>query len=70
MGTENGFSVQNQKENSSRKVVIIGAGISGLAAAAQLHKSGITNVIVLEGSNRIGGRISSVELGIYVLLLE
>lgn len=47
----------------NKRVVIIGAGISGLAAAALLYKSGFTNVTVLEASNRIGGRISSVELG-------
>lgn len=57
----------------NKRVVIIGAGISGLAAAALLYKSGFTNVTVLEASNRIGGRISSVELGsvtLYVLKLK
>lgn len=40
------------------KVVIIGAGFSGLAAAYQLCKSG-SEVIVLESRNRIGGRVFS-----------
>ncbi|WP_053435924.1 FAD-dependent oxidoreductase [Sporosarcina globispora] len=39
-----------------KNVVIVGAGISGLAAAAHLSKKGM-NVTVLEGRNRIGGRI-------------
>ena len=37
-------------------VIIIGAGISGLAAAAELGKAGL-QIIVLEARNRIGGRI-------------
>jgi monoamine oxidase len=39
-----------------KPVIIIGAGIAGLAAAAKLGQSGIP-VIVLEARNRIGGRI-------------
>jgi monoamine oxidase len=39
-----------------KPVVIIGAGIAGLAAAARLGQSGIP-VILLEARNRIGGRI-------------
>ncbi|MBX9785660.1 MAG: FAD-dependent oxidoreductase [Chitinophagaceae bacterium] len=38
------------------KVIIIGAGFSGLAAAYQLHKRGI-DVLVLEARNRVGGRV-------------
>ncbi|HEX4957025.1 MAG TPA: FAD-dependent oxidoreductase [Lacibacter sp.] len=38
------------------RVIIIGAGFSGLAAAYQLHKRGI-NVTVLEARNRVGGRV-------------
>lgn len=39
-------------------VVVIGSGISGLAASWQLSKSGINHIIV-ESRNRIGGRITS-----------
>ena len=45
------------------KVVIIGAGISGLAAASDLAKAGFRDVTILEASNRIGGRIWSIDLG-------
>jgi monoamine oxidase len=42
------------------EVVIIGAGLSGLTAAYELSKSGISTLI-LEGRDRIGGRIHSLD---------
>lgn len=39
-----------------KKVIVIGAGISGLRAASVLQRHGI-EVIILEGRDRIGGRI-------------
>jgi monoamine oxidase len=39
-----------------RDVVVIGAGVAGLAAASELRSAG-RRVIVLEGRNRTGGRI-------------
>lgn len=38
-------------------IVVLGAGISGLAAARRLKKRGFTNVRVLEARDRIGGRM-------------
>lgn len=47
-------------------IVVIGAGISGLAAARDLQRQGC-QVIVLEGRDRIGGRIyTNRELGMPV----
>lgn len=43
----------------SDTVVIIGAGAAGLYAADILHSKGI-NVIILEASNQIGGRVRSL----------
>ena len=40
----------------SAKVVIIGAGFAGLSAASYLVQNGLTDVILLEARNRIGGR--------------
>jgi phytoene dehydrogenase-like protein len=39
-------------------VIIIGAGLSGLAAAVHLHRQG-RRVLVLEASDRAGGRIKT-----------
>jgi len=44
---------------NSKKVIIIGAGISGLTTAYLLHKEGF-DVTVLEKNNRVGGSIETV----------
>ena len=49
-------------------VLILGAGMAGVAAARTLHVNGITNYIVLEANAKIGGRIrrdntKGIELG-------
>lgn len=45
------------------KIVIIGAGISGIAAGSYLAQSGFTDFVILEATDRIGGRIHSIDLG-------
>ncbi len=42
-----------------KRIIVIGAGISGLAAAYTLNNAGY-EVIVLEARNRIGGRIKTI----------
>ncbi|XP_006598273.1 polyamine oxidase 1 isoform X2 [Glycine max] len=55
---------------SRPSVIIVGAGISGIAAAKVLAENGIEDLVILEASDRVGGRIRkesfggvSVELG-------
>ena len=38
------------------KVVIIGAGMAGLAAAAHLEQNGLKDYLILEARDTIGGR--------------
>lgn len=45
------------------KIVIIGAGASGIAAASKLLENGYQNVTILEAENRIGGRVYSTRFG-------
>lgn len=42
-------------------VVVIGAGLAGLAAASRLHQAGV-EVLVLEARDRVGGRVWSSQL--------
>ena len=51
------------------KVIVIGAGIAGLAAAQQLQQFGL-EVIVLEARDRVGGRIATFRKGIFVNILR
>lgn len=39
------------------RIVIVGAGLSGLYAAYLLEQANITDYLVLEARNRLGGRI-------------
>ena len=48
------------KQNNFYDVIVIGAGVSGLACAQKLQQAG-QNVLVLEAKERIGGRIHSVQ---------
>lgn len=50
-----------------KKVIIIGAGASGIAAASKLILHGFQNVLLLEAENRIGGRIHTIPFGANVL---
>uniref|UniRef100_A0A1A9WL91 Amine oxidase domain-containing protein n=1 Tax=Glossina brevipalpis TaxID=37001 RepID=A0A1A9WL91_9MUSC len=45
------------------RVLIIGAGPSGIAAAASLVEAGFQNVSITEAENRIGGRIHTISFG-------
>ena len=50
---------------TSKEVIIVGAGASGLAAAARLIENGLpqSQLTILEAENRIGGRIDTVRYG-------
>lgn len=48
-------------DRAPRRVVVVGAGFAGLAAAERLATAGI-EVVVLEARERVGGRVWSAEL--------
>lgn len=51
--------VSSNAQNKA-KVVIVGAGLSGISAFSVLDENGINDIVVLEAEDRIGGRIHSV----------
>lgn len=56
-----GSSFANFILSGKKKVIVIGAGFSGLAAANKLNQRNF-NVTVLESQNRIGGRVFSHQM--------
>ncbi|KAK0099065.1 hypothetical protein PV326_008379 [Microctonus aethiopoides] len=54
-------------ENSpSPRIIIVGAGAAGIAAASRLLENGFTDITILEAENRIGGRVWSIKIGDYL----
>ncbi|WP_281975028.1 flavin monoamine oxidase family protein [Halobacillus litoralis] len=47
------------KQGESKRILIIGAGMAGLVAASLLKQAG-HDVTILEGNNRIGGRVYTI----------
>ncbi|XP_070578791.1 uncharacterized protein [Ptychodera flava] len=45
------------------RVLILGAGMSGIAAAKTLADSGVDDFLILEGDSDIGGRVKSTSFG-------
>ncbi|XP_022907321.1 spermine oxidase-like [Onthophagus taurus] len=54
---------RTSNSSNSPSVIIIGAGSAGIATATKLLKNNVSNFIILEAENRIGGRVNSVEFG-------
>lgn len=59
-----GLGQQQQGAGDRARVVVVGGGISGLAAAWRLSRTpGIAEVIVLEGAAQVGGKLRLGEVG-------
>jgi protoporphyrinogen/coproporphyrinogen III oxidase len=52
---------QDSESNSSRRVIIVGGGITGLSAAYALNKAG-AHVALLEAASQLGGKLCTVTL--------
>ncbi|KAM8711412.1 hypothetical protein ACLKA7_000535 [Drosophila subpalustris] len=55
------------KSHRDPKIVIVGAGASGIACATKLLEYGFPNVLVLEAEDRLGGRIHTIPFGANVI---
>lgn len=51
------------------QVVVVGAGLAGLATAQRLHKAGIEDIIILDALDRVGGRVHTISHSDYLLEL-
>ena len=51
-----GLSANRRPLPTGAEVVIVGAGLAGLAAANAIHRAG-RDLVVLEASDRVGGRV-------------
>ncbi|KAK6635766.1 hypothetical protein RUM44_001020 [Polyplax serrata] len=63
------FLKEPSKLKKNYKVIIVGAGISGLSAAQTLHENGLNDLLVVEAQSKPGGRISTVKIDDYHLEL-
>lgn len=48
--------------SKSKEIAIVGAGMSGLMTYLVLHQAGMTNVSIIEASQRLGGRVHTAYL--------
>lgn len=49
--------------NKDKRIIIVGSGSSGIAAATKLIENGYKNIQILEADERLGGRIHTVQFG-------
>ena len=54
------FQGEPPNADEQADVLILGAGMSGVAAAAVLHKAGVS-FLIIEGTDRIGGRVKATQ---------
>ena len=54
------INAANTADDTLYDVIVVGAGMAGVTAARRLRDLGVTNVLVLEARDRVGGRTYSV----------
>ena len=57
------------REELDADVIILGGGIAGITAAKMLHNGGVTDIIVVEARDRLGGRMRKQQFGGYQIEL-
>ena len=65
--TSGSYSKKEPMRELSHKIVIIGAGISGLACAKELIANGESDLVLLEASSEAGGRVKTDNVQGYLL---
>jgi spermine oxidase len=49
------------------RIVIVGGGLAGVTALAELLENGYENVVLLEAQRRFGGRVKTINFGANVV---
>ncbi|EDV98741.1 protein anon-37Cs [Drosophila grimshawi] len=62
-GNRHDFNYNLESTKLNAQIVIIGGGLAGLSAAQHLLANGFHNTLVLEATDRYGGRINSKRFG-------
>ena len=44
-------------------ILVLGAGMAGVSAARRLRERGVEDIMVVEATDRIGGRVKEVQFG-------
>ncbi|EXJ85440.1 hypothetical protein A1O1_05804 [Capronia coronata CBS 617.96] len=57
------ISVVNVQEAKSKEIAIVGAGMAGLMTWLALNQSGMSNLSLIEASQRLGGRVHTAYFG-------
>ncbi|XP_075237369.1 spermine oxidase-like isoform X4 [Lycorma delicatula] len=60
-------NTENTSTREKYKVIIVGAGISGMGAATRLLSNNFSDITILEASNRLGGRVYTAPFGDYLI---
>lgn len=55
------------QRSKDARILVLGAGMSGLSTAKALHDAGYQHILILEATSRIGGRIKHDRLGNYTV---
>ncbi len=61
------LSLSYAQQRHEYDVIIMGAGASGIAAAKTLYEANVTNILIIEAQNYIGGRARVVNFSNYML---
>ena len=54
---------QSSSVMADYKVIIVGAGMAGCAAGKALMEGGMNDFLILEATDRIGGRVNTMKIG-------
>ncbi|KDQ59970.1 hypothetical protein JAAARDRAFT_56889 [Jaapia argillacea MUCL 33604] len=57
------FPRRSASSSTNASVLILGGGVAGVIAARTLHEQGITNYLIIEARNELGGRLTSHKFG-------